>query len=80
MSGTSSALARRIPLDWGYYATNWSVEPSLLASLPAGNVYSYTLNSVTRYRLVPTIYNPTQDAFYASFDGTTLTNLIAARG
>lgn len=27
-----------------------------------------------------TTYDPTQDAFYATFDGTTLSNLITKRG
>ena len=45
-----------------------------------GDVYDYTLNGTTRYRFVPTTYNPTQDAFYGSFDGTTLTTLITKRG
>jgi len=65
---------------WDYLVTNWSVEPSLNTTLAGGEVLNYTLNGTTRYRFVPTTYNPTQDAFYATFDGTTLSNLVAKRG
>jgi hypothetical protein len=65
---------------WDYLATNWSVEPTLNTTLAGGEVLNYTLNGTTRYRFVPTTYDPTQDAFYAGFNGTTLTNLIAKRG
>lgn len=62
-----------------YLVTNWTSEPALNSTISGGEVYNYTLNWVTRYRFVPTTYNPTQDAFYATFDGTTLSNLIVAR-
>lgn len=65
---------------WEYLVANWSVEPSLNTAISGGDVYDYTLNGTTRYRFVPTTYNPTQDAFYADFDGTTLTDLIITRG
>lgn len=66
--------------NWAYYVNLYSVEPTTIATLPNGEVLQYTLDSVTRYRFVPTIYNPTQDAFYANFDGVNLTNLITKRG
>lgn len=65
---------------WIYYATSWSVTPSFNSNITNGDVYNYTLDSVTRYRLVPTVYDATQDAFYENFDGIALTNLIITRG
>jgi hypothetical protein len=67
-------------MSFEYLLINWSVAPSLVADITNGSVYQYTLNSITRYRFVPTEYDPTQDAFYLNFDGTTLTNLIIRRG
>lgn len=65
---------------WSYYAMNWSVEPSLNSSITGGDVYDYTLDGTTRYRFVPTTYDPTQDAFYSNFSGGTLSGLIVSRG
>lgn len=67
-------------LTWDFLKDTWSIEPNLNTTLANGDVYNYTLNNITRYRFVPTVYNPTQDAFYESFDGSTLTNLIITRG
>lgn len=66
--------------DWDYLVMNWSVEPVLLTTTQTAQIFSYTLEGVTRYRSVPLTYLPTQDAFYANFDGVTLTNLITSRG
>lgn len=66
-------------LTWDFLVDNWSVKPTKVF-IPTGKVFTYTLLGTTRYRFVPTIYNPTQDAFYSNFDGTTLTNLITTRG
>lgn len=69
--------------DWGYYKDNWSVEPVTVgtATTPvAGDVYSYILDGITRYRLVPTTYDPTDDAFYAAFSAGVCSDLIVARG
>lgn len=65
---------------WEYLVYNWSSEPTLNTTIIGGNVYNYELDGVTRYRLVPNPYDATQDAFYADFDGTNLTNLITTRG
>ena len=62
-----------------YLVTNWSEEPALNTAITGGTVYDYVLGSVTRYRFVPTTYNPTQDAFYGAFDWTNLTSLITTR-
>lgn len=67
-------------LEWNSLVMNWSSEPTLNATIATGEVYDYTLGGVTRYRFVPIPYDPTQDAFYEGFDGTTLTNLITTRG
>lgn len=67
-------------LDWGYYATHWSVEPSQIDTIAAGSVWAYTLGAVTRYRLVPSPYLPTGDAFYQSFSAGILSGLIVTRG
>ena len=67
-------------LSWDFLVAKWSVEPTELATSASGVVWEYTLENTTRYRLVPTPYDPTQDAFFEGFDGTTLTNLITTRG
>lgn len=65
---------------WEYYVANWSTTPTQVATIGAGTVWSYTLNSTTRYRLVPSPYDPEQDAFYATFSNPTLGSLIVRRG
>ncbi len=65
---------------WSYYNYNWSVEPTLNSSIAGGDVYNYTLDGTTRYRFIPTAYDPTQDAFYSSFSAGTLSGLIVTRG
>lgn len=64
---------------WEYLVTNRETEPVLLATITGGEVFSYILDWITRYRFVPTTYNPTQDGFYEGFDGTTLSDLITNR-
>ena len=76
--GTSSSTTSGT--DWTYYATTWSVEPSLNTAITGGEVYNYTLDGTTRYRFVPTTYDATQDAFYTTFNNPTLSGLIVARG
>lgn len=66
--------------DWTFYATMWDSAPTFNATIAAGNVFNYTYNGVTRYRLVPSTYDPSSDAFYGAFDGTNLTSLLVARG
>ena len=65
---------------WNYYVSTWSTSPTLNTTLTSGEVFNYNLKGVIKYRFVPTIYNPTQDAFYSNFDGLTLTGLIITRG
>lgn len=68
------------PLTWTSLATSWSTPPTLAATIAAGQVYAYTLDSVTRYRLVPNPYAAAQDAFYTTFTGGVLSGLIVTRG
>lgn len=67
-------------LTWSYFATTWSVEPSFNEAITGGDVYNYTLDGTTRYRFVPTVYDATQDAFYSTFSGGVLSDIIVARG
>lgn len=66
--------------SWGYYKDHWSAIPTNLGAITGGNVWSYTLNGTTRYRFVPTAYDPTEDAFYTTFSGGILSGLIVTRG
>lgn len=65
---------------WTYLVAQWDNPPSLAATIAAGQVYLYTLNGISRYRLVPAPYDAGNDAFYSGFNGTTLSGIIAARG
>lgn len=68
--------------SWDYFLFNTSEKPVKIATLASGTVIAYTLNNVTRYRLVPAAsnYDYTKDAFYANFSNGVLSDLIAARG
>ena len=66
--------------QFDYLVTKFSRPPLLNATITNGKVFNYTLDGITRYRFVPTIYNPTQDAFYLTFTGGVLTELITKRG
>ena len=68
---------------WSFLKEQWTTEPTLVgrATSPvAGDVYSYTLAGVTRFRLVPDAYTPAEDAFYSSFSAGACTGLITRRG
>ena len=67
-------------ITWDYLVQNWSVEPTLNATVASGDVYNYTQGGVTRYRIVPVPYNSTEDHFYSDFNGTALSGFIVARG
>lgn len=75
VTGLSAAL-----LSWAYLKDTWSIEPTLAGTTATGEVYSYTLGGVTRFRFVPTVYDPTQDAFYSTFTAGVLSGLIVTRG
>jgi hypothetical protein len=65
--------------SWIDLTTGWSSEPTVIASIPSGQVlsYKYNFDSVTYYRLVPN--SGLGDAFYSSFDGSTLSGLIKVK-
>lgn len=67
---------------WISYASQWDSEPVLNKSIAGGDVYNYVYNGVTRYRFVPSTYDPTQDCFYTTFNSGTdaLSGLIICRG
>jgi hypothetical protein len=65
---------------WVYYATTWSTPPSFVGTITGGDVYAYTLDGTTHYRLVPSPYNAGYDAFYSGFSSPTLSGLIVTRG
>jgi hypothetical protein len=67
---------------WTDYVTRWDAIPELTgtATAPvAGDVYTYILGGVTRYRLVPTSYAPAADVFYEAFAGGACSGPLAAR-
>jgi len=64
---------------WLHYVTTWDIPPALSGILPSGNVYIYNLDSVDRYRYVPTIYTPQGDIFYGAFISGVLYNQIISR-
>ena len=70
-------LINDLTTTWGYLVEHWTIEPTLVSTTATGEIYNYTLNGVTRYRFVPTTYDPTQDAFYSDL---ALTTLIKTRG
>jgi hypothetical protein len=67
-------------LTWDYFKENWSDVPFINTVLANGIVYQYNLRGTARYRYIPNVYNPQEDAFYSNFDGVNLTNLITTRG
>jgi hypothetical protein len=70
------------PSSWGDYVLRRDTSPTLagVATAPvAGRVLSYTLNGLTRYRLVPEVYSYNEDAFYSEFSGGVCSGLIVRR-
>lgn len=67
-------------LTWDYLAANWTHQPLSLGSLAGGEVWQYALRGDTRYRFVPAPYDPVADAFYSTFTGGVLSDMIVARG
>jgi hypothetical protein len=68
--------------NWTDYVTRWDVIPELTgtATAPvAGDVYTYILGGVTRFRLVPTSYTPVEDVFYGAFAGGECSDPLAPR-
>lgn len=67
--------------SWGYYATNIQYT-DLTGTIPTGQVLTGEIDNTTVYRFISTeqtgLY-PTEDSFYATFDGTSLSDLITTR-
>lgn len=61
---------------WIDYATGYSTEPTLLETIPEGDVYEYTYGTKTLYRLVGT----SEDSFYETFGNPSLSNLVISKG
>lgn len=84
VAGLAEFVDGRLPpeegLTWSFLATTWSAAPSLNDSITGGDVYDYTLSGTTRYRFVPSTYDATEDAFYETFEGGVLSDLIVTRG
>jgi hypothetical protein len=61
---------------WIDYAAGFTSVPTLVESIPDGDVYQYTYGAVTLYRLVGT----SEDSFYQNYSSPTLSNLVISRG
>lgn len=78
-AGTNIISVKR---TWTDYVTRWDAEPVLSGESTgpvAGEVYTYVLGGVTRFRLVPTAYTPVEDIFYEAFSGGACSGVIAMR-
>jgi hypothetical protein len=65
--------------SWIEYCTNTTTPPVLQTTIAAGDVYRYTYTNAVYYRLVPSPYVYSQDAFYGNFDGAALSTPIISR-
>lgn len=80
-NGTSNwGLLKYQDQNWTHYATSWTEAPEFIENITGGSVFAYTQGDVTRYRFVPSPYDPATDAFYSSFTTPTLSGLLATRG
>lgn len=71
-------------LPWFYLSTQWDVAPVNIGVATVGgqpgDVFSYILRGVTRYRFVPTTYDAGLDSFYGAYAAGVLTSFICNRG
>lgn len=68
--------------DWTYYVIQGAA-PTLVgtATAPvAGKVWAHTSGGVVRYRLVPSPYTRSQDAFYSTYANGVCSGLLCTRG
>ena len=85
VTDVTGAIAHKInqPLAWVYLASQWETPPSQIGVATVtgqtGTVWSYTLNSVTRYRFVPDNYSAALDAFYTAYSGGELSGFVTKR-
>lgn len=73
-----------IGFDWIDLVSSFKTPPTINGAIGSGTVWNYVYDdgaggNVNRYRLVPSPYDPSLDAFYSGFDGTNLTGLIVTR-
>lgn len=66
--------------SWIGLLSMWSVEPTVIATIAAGDVYQFIDGGVTRYKLDPQPYDPLLDTFYSTFVNPVLSDPIATRG
>jgi len=64
---------------WIYYVSTWDNPPEFIEDISGGSVYRYTQDAIIRYRFVPSPYVPSQDAFYNTYNDSTLSGLIISR-
>ena len=71
-------------LSWDFLACNWTTAPAVVGTATVsgqpGQVLSYALGGVTRFRFVPDTYSAALDGFYAGYAGGVLSGLITTRG
>lgn len=66
-------------VTWIDLVANWSDIPMFVVSLTGGDVWEYTYTGGdVLYRFIGS--EPYSDAFYRTFDGSTLSDLVLARG
>ncbi len=70
------AEAPYVPIKWIDYVFQY--EPSTETTVTSGLVIQYTAET-TVYRFIPEPYVYANDAFYSSFDGTVVSNLLVKR-
>ena len=74
-------LTNKTVIDWMTLVRGYNTTPTLSATIPTGEVYTYVYNSspsnITYYRYIAT--DGTADAFYTYFSGTTLSGLVASK-
>lgn len=81
LAGTQT-LTNKTIVDWMTLVRGYKTTPTLNATIATGEVWNYVYTSSpsdkTYYRFIAT--DGSEDAFYASFNGTTVSNLIARKG
>ena len=80
LTGTQT-LKNKTVVDWMTLVRGYNTTPTLSATIPTGEVYTYVYTSspsnITYYRYIAT--NGTEDAFYTYFSDTTLSGLVASK-
>lgn len=81
LTGTQT-LTNKTVVDWMTLVRGYKATPTLNTTIATGEVWNYVYTSSpsdkTYYRFIAT--DGSEDAFYASFNGTAVSNLIARKG